>query len=77
MNAEAVENLAGLLGTLSVSSNVDGSSYNYSVTSVDGTEVVAEDVMNAIYGTTEGEPSLALADVQAKYEAEGFVCTEE
>lgn len=78
LNAAAVENMAGLVGgTLSVSGNVNSNNYSYNITSEDGVEIATEDVMNAIYGTTEGEPSLALADVQAKYEAEGFVCTEE
>lgn len=63
--------------TLSVSGNVDGNSYIYNISSEDDVEVAAEDVMNAIYGTSEGDPSLALSDVQAKYEADGFTCAEE
>ncbi len=77
-NAAEVERMTGVVGgTLTVSGEANGSNYTYSITSQDGTDVAAADAMNVIYGTTEGEPSLALADVQAKYEAEGFVCTEE
>lgn len=78
MNAEMVGNLNNLVGgTLSVGDNVNSNVYSLNITSEDGTEIAVEDVMNAIYGTAEGELSLALADVQAKYEAEGFVCTED
>ena len=77
-NAGTVESMAALVGgTLSVTGNADGTNYTYDITSQDGTELATNDAMNVIYGTTEGEPSLALADVQAKYEAEGFVCTED
>lgn len=77
-NAGIADSMAGLVGgTLAVNSDVDGASYVYSIASQDGVDAAASDVMNAIYGTTEGEPSLALSDVQAKYEAEGFICAEE
>lgn len=77
-NAPIAESVAALVGgTLSVKNEANGTNYTYTITSQDGTDVAAGDVMNAIYGTTEGEPSLALADVQAKYEAEGYVCVEE
>ena len=77
-NAPIAESVAALVGgTLAVSNEANGNNYTYLVTSQDGTDIAASDVMNAIYGTTEGDPSLALADVQAKYEAEGFVCVEE
>jgi len=77
-DAGMVDMMAGLVGgTFSVSANTDGTNYAYSITSQDGVDIAPSDAMNVIYGTVEGEPSLALADVQAKYEADGFVCSEE
>lgn len=73
--AESTANLVG--GSLVVDNSADGNNYIYSISSQDGTEVAASDVRNVIYGTVEGDPSLAMADVQAKYEAEGYVCVEE
>lgn len=77
-NAAAVDALASLVsGSLLVSANASGANYTYSISSQDGTEIAASDAMNAIYGTTEGDPSLSLVDVQAKYESEGYVCMTE
>jgi len=77
-NAPIAESVAALVGgTLAVSNEANGNNYTYTIASQDGTAVAANDVRNVIYGTTEGEPSLVLADVQAKYEAEGFTCVEE
>lgn len=74
-NASTVETMAALVGgSLSVTGEANGTNYTYTIASQDGTDLATNDVMNVIYGTTEGAPSLALGDVQAKYEAEGFVC---
>lgn len=74
-NVEAMANLAG--ASFAVSGDVNGNSYAYDINSQDGAELAATDAMNVIYGTTEGEPSLAMTDLQAKYESEGYVCVEE
>jgi len=77
-NAGTVDMMTGVVGgTLSVSGNVNGNNYTYSITSQDGVDVAPNDAMNVIYGTVEGEPSLAMGDVKAKYEADGFTCAAE
>jgi len=56
--------------------NVDGNTMNAVVESKNG-QLNPTDAMMFIYGTVEGNPSTAMSDVQAHYEAAGFVCSVE
>lgn len=73
--AANVEALASRVpNSLAVTANASDNVYSFLVATQEGTDLNAADAMNVIYGSTEGEPSLAIDDVQAKYENEGFVC---